>query len=555
MSNRLHRAFLTVLIAMTSGSAALAASPSFRILYHEKIVLRNLTGVGAAERVSFEAYGRHFDLLLQPNVRMKRALPTTARNFEPLQGTVEGAQGSWARLTRGTTGWRGVFSDGHDIYAIEPAGEVADAVILPLDSQPSDPIVYRLSDALLPEEGEAFCETPLAPVPDETPPTVLKAFRSLAAELQSAAVAPNRKIRIGVVADREFAQAFSVGLSPEEAMVARMNVVDGIFSSQVGVKIELGTPTVFRDAGDPFSRFAASSLLDEVRRWRRDTPAQLALGLTHLFTGRDLNGDTVGIAYLGSVCGGGSASSLSEGVRSTTSAALIAAHEIGHNFNAPHDGESGTACATTPQSFLMAPRLNGSDQFSACSLVQIQPTVNAASCLTPYSPPDTSISVAGSTASPVIDTPFTTTLGVGALGDENSSDVVVTVTLPSGLTAQTATVPNGTCTTGAGTVSCTLGTLASGDSRSISLGLIASSAGSFTVNFVLESSNDSVASNNSGSLTLTVANDAPVIPPTQGGSSGGASSGGGGGGGRLDFALLMLLGAAVVAATRRRRVS
>jgi hypothetical protein len=32
----------------------------------------------------------------------------------------------------------------------------------------------------------------------------------------------------------------------------------------------------------------------------------------------------------------------------------IAAHELGHNFNAPHDGEAG-ACATTAQTFLMAP--------------------------------------------------------------------------------------------------------------------------------------------------------------------------------------------------------
>ena len=45
--------------------------------------------------------------------------------------------------------------------------------------------------------------------------------------------------------------------------------------------------------------------------------SQMALGITHLMTGRDLDGDTVGIAYIGSVCQGASASSLSEGRRST----------------------------------------------------------------------------------------------------------------------------------------------------------------------------------------------------------------------------------------------
>jgi hypothetical protein len=542
MSNRLRRVvFGTALLAMTSGGVAVAATPAFRILYHEKIVLRKSAGAGPAERVTFDAYGRRFDLLLQPNLRIKRALPKSGGSVEPLQGTLEDTPGSWARITRSSTGWRGVFSDGQEIYAIEPAADVADAVIQPLQTQPSEPVVYRLSDALLPDV-DGFCDTPLPPVADEEPPTALKAFQTLAAELQQSAVLPDRQIRIGVVADYEFVQAFDFGVTPEEAIVARMNVVDGIFSSQVGLKIELAPPTLFRQNNDPFTRFSADNLLDELRHYRRDTPGQLALGLTHLMTGRNLNGDTVGIAYLGAICGGGASSSLSEGARSTTTAALIAAHEIGHNFNAPHDGQRNAACASTPQSFLMAPRLNGSNTFSACSIAQIQPTVNNASCLTPYVPPDASIFFSGGAQSATVDTPFTSTISVSAMGDENSGDVVATVTLPTGITVQTATASDGTCTTGAGTVTCTLGTLASGESRTLSLGLIASVAGSLTATFTLQSSNDSIPTNNSGSVTYTVASAPPVIPPTQGSTGGGSS---GGGGGRLDLMLLALLGAAL----------
>jgi hypothetical protein len=559
MSNRLRRVFLAVLLAMTSSGVAVAASPPFRILYHEKIVLRKSAGLGVAERVSFDAYGRRFDLLLQPNPRMQRALRAGGK-VEPLQGTVEGLPGSWARLTRSATGWRGVFSDGNEIYAIEPAADISDALVQPLVSRPDEPVVYRLSDAVLPL-GEEFCETPLAPVPDEgpepepepepDPETALKAFKALAAELQHAA-GPNRQIRVGVVADYEFSQAFQSNVTPEEAIVARMNVVDGIFSSQVGVKIELGPTTVFSAVNDPFTRSSANSLLDELRRYRRDTPAQLALGITHLMTGRNLSGDTVGIAYLGAVCGGGSASSLSEGVRSTINAALIAAHELGHNFNAPHDGENGTACQATPQAFLMAPRLNGSNQFSACSVAQISPIVNVASCLTPYTPPDASIFSSGNPVSTTVETAFTSTLGVSSIGDDSATDVLATVTFPVGITVQTATVSGQACTIGIDSVICTIGTLVPGESRTISFGLIASAAGSFTANFTLDSSNDSVTSNNSGSVTYTISNVAPVIPPTQGSSGG---SGGGGGGGRLDFALLMLLGAALAGARPRARTS
>jgi hypothetical protein len=542
MSNRLRRLLPAVLLATTGVGAAWSAEPSFRILYHEQIVLRKSDLAGAHERVSFDAYGRRFDLLLEPNVRMKRV---ASSRIEPMQGTVEGAPGSWVRLTRSPSGWRGVFSDGQDIYAIEPAADVADATTQPLNPQSSAPVVFRLHDALLPL-GDEFCETPLAPVPDEGGPTALDAFKSIASDLRriQAAVIPNRQIRIGVVADFEFAEEFSFEETPEEAVVARMNIVDGIFASQVGVKIELGQSTIFRNANDPFTRSGAQNLLEEVRRYRRDTPVQLAFGLTHMMTGRDLSGDTVGIAYLGSVCGGGSASSLSEGTRSTTSSALIAAHEIGHNFNAPHDGDSGAACAATPQSFLMAPRLNGSDQFSACSLAQIQPVVDSGSCLTAYTPADVSVVASNGSISTTVDTPFNLAFNVNAVGDEASEEVIASATLPGGLTVQSATATNASCTTGAGTVSCPLGLLPPGQSRTITLGLIASAPASFAANLAVQSSNDSIESNNAGGVTITVANVTPVTPPTQG-----ANTGGGGGGGRIDLIWLVLL-AAILSAVR-----
>ena len=189
---------------------------------------------------------------------------------------------------------------------------------------------------------------------------------------------------MSVVADHQFADA--IGDDPEGAIIARMDIVDGIFSAQVGVKIALAPLTVFRHAPDPFTATSVpADLLAEVSRYRGRS-APLDTGVTHLMTGRSLNGTIIGIAYLGSVCNGDSAVSLSEGTLSTTESALIAAHELGHNFNAPHDGQPG-ACATTPQTFLMAPRINFSNQFSECSLRQIASTAATAQCLTDIAPP------------------------------------------------------------------------------------------------------------------------------------------------------------------------
>ena len=377
-----------------AAGTAFGAGGSFRILHHEALEIAAEKRAGAREQVSFEAYGRRFDLELEPNERVLRALGKRT-GATPLRGTVEGATKSWVRLTRSGNGrWHGMFSDGVDVYAVEPAADVSEALVQPADARGS--VIFRLSDAVLPT-GAAHCGT----VMQGDQPTALEALESMGAEAGAAQTAagatadgasasPTKRLLVGVVADSEFARFFDgQGTGAEQAIVQRMNIVDGIFSSQLGVRIELAAPTVFRAANDPFTRSNANELLDELRRYRAGSSQEMSRGITHLMTGRDMDGETVGIAYLGSVCGGGAASSLSEGTRSTTSAALIAAHEIGHNFNAPHDGDAGRACAATPQTFLMAPRLNGSQQFSSCSVQEMSPLATSGWCMADVGPSDT----------------------------------------------------------------------------------------------------------------------------------------------------------------------
>jgi hypothetical protein len=139
----------------------------------------------------------------------------------------------------------------------------------------------------------------------------------------------------------------------------------------VGIRIHVGSTFVY-ETQDPFTATAAPDLLQQLANYRRTTIASRRLGLTHLMTGRELDDTTVGIAYLDTVCSLQSAS-LTEARSGKLSAALIslvAAHEIGHNFGAPHDGEAGKACAATnPNAYLMAPTLStANSQFSPCSL-------------------------------------------------------------------------------------------------------------------------------------------------------------------------------------------
>jgi len=79
----------------------------------------------------------------------------------------------------------------------------------------------------------------------------------------------------------------------------------------------------------------------------------------------------IGIAFLSGICTTSGVGLTQAGGRGTFGA-LTAAHEFGHNFGAPHDNQAGSACATSPGTFLMNPSINGSDQFSQCSVQQIQ---------------------------------------------------------------------------------------------------------------------------------------------------------------------------------------
>jgi hypothetical protein len=375
-----RRLTLAGLVAVAgSATSSFAAESNAQILHHESIAM-SAHKSGSVERVSFDAFGKRFELLLQPNERMP-----SAAGVEPFRGEIEGLPGSWARLTRSANGrWQGMVSDGQEIYAIEPASDVKTRAVQPLEKSGSEPVMYRLADLLL-DAGAAYCE--VVTVDEQQKTTALEVYKSLSTEMQAQAAGASRQLSVGVVGDYEFSSFFHMmSETPQEAVIARMNVVDGIYSAQTGIAVVVPTITLQENVNDAFTQAEAKDLLDEVRRFRRAAPEHMALGLTHLMTGRDLNGDTVGIAYLGTVCGGEYAVSLSESARGVTMASLIAAHEIGHNFNAPHDGDG--ACATAPQTFLMAPRINFNDQFSSCSLGQIQTTITTARCLTPVAPPN-----------------------------------------------------------------------------------------------------------------------------------------------------------------------
>jgi uncharacterized protein YodC (DUF2158 family) len=330
---------------------------------------------------SFEAFGKQFQLSLDPNTRLIAKISSEKRerlkeNLTFYRGRLEGYPSSWVRLTRVEQQWSGMIWDGQEAYIIDSLSVITPALQTVPAETSAELAIYRISDTR--DLGTQTCGLGES---EEVPLHPMTRFDALIEELQDqvgvTAQGATRNIDMTVVTDQEFN---SINSNPDAAVIARMNIVDGIFSEQLGVQISLVDVLPLQNNGG-LSSTNAGTLINQFGEFTASESFDHP-GVAHLFSGRNLDGSTVGIAYLSSLCSARFGVGVNQILGTGTAGALTVAHELGHNFGAPHDNQSGSPCASTQGSFLMNPFLNGSDQFSPCSVSQIQPVISGASCIT-----------------------------------------------------------------------------------------------------------------------------------------------------------------------------
>ena len=496
--------------------APIAASASgLRILAFEPVVPQ-LDSVGAQPQrkalerpaqaaLEFDAFGQRFKLELERNVRVDHQL---SRGASAYRGALEQNPRSWVRLTDTNGRIDALIWNGAELYVIAPGSDTADALVPPLAS-PDGHLIFRLSDTLI-ESPAAACATGAADSGQELRGDVV--YAGLVEELAAATLAAGssdatRQLHLSVIADSLFRDYAGSEQNARDDIAARLNNVDGIFTSQLDLRLELASLEVHDGRSDPLSTTTSPSLLlRELGQLRRRDAALRVTGLTHLFTGRDFDGDAVGVAYIDAVCDPQLGAAITElRGRTTFFESLIAAHEIGHNLGAPHDGEEGP-CLTTPQSFLMAPRINGNDAFSSCSLREMESRLALAACVEPLPVVDLAASSRTPTQRTLEGGEVLAEFSVRNLGDGSATRVMATVAIDHpGLEVVDAVSSRGTCSASTARVTCSLGDLAADTAVDVTVRLLGTRLGRGTATLSVESvSRDANVANDTAAATVSV---------------------------------------------------
>ena len=493
---------LAVLLCVTASHAS-ATSSNVVVTHYEPLQRLNLQPgakdtqqkiqTEASLTLVFDALAQSFELQLERNDRLlsrasRQSLPPGISLY---RGKLAGKPNSWTRIVIANDVPRGLIWDGAQMLVIEAPGDSA----LETDAA----VVYRLADTWV-TPGTMTCG---AARPAGSAAAMYTKLLAELATAKAAAPGAHMQMRLSAIGDFEFSER--VGDGADAALATRLNNVDGIFSEQLGVQLTVDTLEVHEEEDDPFSdTLDSDSLLAELGMYRRDSPLHRSHGLTHLYTGRNLTSTTVGIAYLDALCSARFGAGLTEGRHGALFESLITAHEIGHNFGAPHDGEEGSACEAEAEEFIMAGSVNGSDQFSQCSIAQMQPAIAGASCITALPTVDMTVALDREVA-PIL---FGQTAAIGFeatnAGTETATNVELDIVLPDILSFSPNQLSPVSCADAGGTISCQLGTMTGGSSLTASLSLIGTGTGTGSIVATVSSDDDDNPDNNVETVAVTV---------------------------------------------------
>jgi len=292
-------------------------------------------------RLSFTIEGKSWEIVLRqndlraPNYRAEQTTKGGLRvsvgmnDVQTFKGYVVGLENAEARFNLdGKTIEGAIFTD-YGKYFLEPASRYSKL------ASNTDYVFYSEKDLIEKEIGS--CAASLSVRANQTSKEFLP-------ESQQENIAAIKIAEVATEADNEYVAALGGSTQANNSILNILNVVQGLYERDLNLRLSVVYQHTWdTSVSDPYEGTDPNTMLIQFRNhWNANFTA-IHRDLTHLWTGRTMNGGIVGFAYIGTICNNPTfAYGISQKFDFEPNKFFITAHEIAHNFNASHaDGQPG----------------------------------------------------------------------------------------------------------------------------------------------------------------------------------------------------------------------